>query len=512
MGPPTRPAAATPGAASASGAPQARGAVARLRAWRKRGGSLRWLLGGSYMRVSLAAVVVLELLGLVLLAQGVLYTSRRAHPLVAAELAPVATQLLEADGDPRALAAFIERPISVRDQGPPLSVTVPRPPQGYTIVLDANGAIWFDVRAPSGSPDTEAASSRVGRSARALAQRAMDQGAPRWRQGLTRTMTATPLRTDDGRAVGALLQVSTLQPATPGLLILGFGALAVATLFVVLIGTVFGLYASRPLTRRIERLAAAADAWSDGDFSAAVHDASDDELGRLARRLDRMAGELQELVAARQAVAGGEERARIARELHDSVKQQVFAASMRLGAARSAPAGEANGHLGAAEKLVRQAQQELSDLIHELRPVATHGRPLDVAIRELAEGYVGDGGPELDLHLEPDLPGMPEVGAALYRIAQEALANAVRHAQARHVTVRLRTEGSEVVLRVEDDGRGFLPRASDGRGVGLDSMRERAEALGGRLRVDASPGHGTRVEARLPARGAAPTGAEEGPT
>jgi NarL family two-component system sensor histidine kinase LiaS len=451
------------------------------------------------MRVSLTAVVVLELLGLVLLAQGVLYTSRRAHPSVAAELAPVATQLLEADGDPRALAAFIERPISSR---PPLSVTMPRPPQGYTVVLDAGGAIWFDVRDPSGSPDADAAPTRVGRAARGLAERAIDQGEPRWRQGLTRTMTATPLRTDDGRTVGALLQVSTLQPATPGLLILGFGALAVATLFVVVIGTVFGLYASRPLTRRIERLAAAADAWSDGDFSAAVHDANDDELGRLARRLDRMAGELQELVAARQAVAGGEERARIARELHDSVKQQVFAANMRIGAARSAAPGEADGHLGAAEKLVRQAQQELSDLIHELRPVATHGRPLDVALCELAEGYVGDAGPELDLDLETDLPGRPEVGAALYRIAQEALANAVRHAHARRVFVRLHSDGGEIVLRVEDDGRGFLPRASDGRGVGLDSMRERAEALGGRLRVDASPGRGTRVEARLPTRGA----------
>jgi HAMP domain-containing protein len=255
------------------------------------------------MRVSLTAVVVLELLGLVLLAQGVLYTSRRAHPSVAAELAPIAAHLLEADGDPRALAAFIERPIRVRDEGPPLSVTVPRPPKGYTVVLDAGGAIWFDVRAPSGTAGADDASTRVGRAARALVERAVEQGVPRWSQGLTRTMTATPLRTDDGRTVGALLQVSTLQPATPGLLILGFGALAIATLFVVVIGTVFGLYASRPLTRRIERLAAAADAWSDGDFSAAVHDANDDELGRLARRLDRMAGELQELVAARRGAA-----------------------------------------------------------------------------------------------------------------------------------------------------------------------------------------------------------------
>jgi NarL family two-component system sensor histidine kinase LiaS len=472
------------------------------------------MLGASYMRVTLTAVVVLELLGLVLLAQGVLYTSRRVHPTVAEELAPIASQLLDAGGDPRALEAFIERPVSVRDQGPPLSVTVPRPPSGYTVVTDASGEVWFDIRgfdpeAPAAAPQPTD-DPALGRADRSLLQRALASGEPRSRQGLIRTMTATPLRRDDGRLVGALLQVSTLRPATPGLLVLGFGALAVATLFVVLIGTVFGLSASRPLTRRIEQLGVAADAWSRGDFSRAVHDANDDELGRLARRLDRMAGELRDLVAARQAVAGAQERTRIARDLHDSVKQQVFAASMRLGAARAAPAEQAEAHLGAAERLVHQAQHELSDLIHELRPVAIQGRPLDAAVRELAEGYLGEDGPELELHLEPSLPGMPEVGAALYRIAQEALANAVRHAQARHVEVTLRSAGDEVILAVADDGRGFATGAANARGVGLASMRERAQAVHGTLTVTAAPGRGTRIEARLPTRGSAATTDEGG--
>jgi len=150
-----------------------------------------------------------------------------------------------------------------------------------------------------------------------------------------------------------------------------------------------------------------------------------------------MAGQLRDLVRARQALAGARERTRIARELHDSVKQQVFAASMRLGAARSAPPEQVDVHLASAESLVHQAQQELSDLIHELRPVAVEGRPLDEALRALADGYGGSDGPTLALDLEPGLSGTPEVGTALYRIAQEAISNALRHAGAaqahRHV-------------------------------------------------------------------------------
>src|SRR6056297_585366 len=91
----------------------------------KRLGGLRWMLGASYMRVTLTAVVALELVGLGLLAQGVLLTNRRMHAAVAQQLAPITARLVASDADPNALHAFIERPVSVRDQGPPLSVSVP---------------------------------------------------------------------------------------------------------------------------------------------------------------------------------------------------------------------------------------------------------------------------------------------------------------------------------------------------------------------------------------------------
>lgn len=478
----------------------------RFAARRRNGGGLRWLLGAIYMRVTLAAVIVLEAIGLILLAQGVLYTNGRIHPFVAETLGPVAAELLEANADPRALRAYIERPVSVRETPRPLSVSVPQSPNGYTLVFDAAGEVWFDnrdlgaQRGTSTDPDRESplAAGEPSRRDRALATTVLDSGRAAARRGLIRTTYASPLTSDDGARIGALLQVSTLLPAAPGLVLLGALGLALATLIVVAIGTVFGLYASRPLTRRIDALSVAADAWSRGDFARAVHDPAPDELGRLSRRLDRMARQIGDLVATRQALAGTRERTRLARELHDSVKQQVFAASMLLGAARSAPAEEADRHLASAERLMEDAKQELSDLIHELRPVAIEGRPVDRALRSLGEAYPTSGAPTLHLDLDTDVVASPETSAALYRIAQEAISNAVRHARASELSIRLRDLGTEIVLVIEDDGRGFVSESARGRGIGLTSMTARADEAGGSLAVFTVPGDGTRIEARLP--------------
>ncbi len=211
-----------------------------------------------------------------------------------------------------------------------------------------------------------------------------------------------------------------------------------------------------------------------------------------------MARQIGDLMATRQALAGTRERTRLARELHDSVKQQVFAASMLIGAARSAPAEEAGRHLASAERLVDDAKQELRDLIHELRPVAVEGRPVDQALRSLGEAYPTTGAPTLRLDLDAGVVASPETSATLYRIAQEAISNAVRHARAHELTIRLRDLGAEVVLTIEDDGRGFVTQSAKGRGVGLTSMASRAEESGGSLAILSIPGAGTRIEARLP--------------
>jgi signal transduction histidine kinase len=160
-----------------------------------------------------------------------------------------------------------------------------------------------------------------------------------------------------------------------GLLILGVSSI-VLTVVAGLIGTLFGRVTSRGLVRRLEGLNSAAEAWGQGDFSATVHDASPDEIGQLARRMSLMAEQIQDLLQVRQDLATLEERNRLARDLHDSVKQQVFATTMTLGTAETLWERDpqaARQKVAEALVLSRQAQQELAGLINEMRPVAPDG-------------------------------------------------------------------------------------------------------------------------------------------
>ncbi len=159
-----------------------------------------------------------------------------------------------------------------------------------------------------------------------------------------RAVMAVPIgNLSDSRMLGVLVMIATL-PKTSALVsdslrILGF-SLFVFALFAGVIGLVFGSLASRGLLRRFDRLSAATQMWSRGDFTAYVDDPSGDEFGQLARRLNGMAGQLQSLLDTRLELATVEERKRLARDLHDSAKQQAFAAAAqfdRSTAARRSP-------------------------------------------------------------------------------------------------------------------------------------------------------------------------------
>jgi NarL family two-component system sensor histidine kinase LiaS len=214
-----------------------------------------------------------------------------------------------------------------------------------------------------------------------------------------------------------------------------------------------------------------------------------DDLREAHRQLEAYTAQAQELAAV-------EERNRLARELHDSVKQQAFAASAQLGAARSrleADPAAAAQHLTMAETLLDEVRRELNQLIYELRPVETQGRGLSVTLREWCEGWSRKSGIPLETHIEGEICLSPEGEHAMLRIAQEALANTARHSAAAHVSVRLEGRPAGARLSVCDDGRGFDP-ALHPSGIGLRSMRERAERLpGGALEVVSAPGEGTRV-------------------
>src|SRR5262249_41220198 len=144
-------------------------------------------------------------------------------------------------------------------------------------------------------------------------------------------------------------------------------------LLATVLGTLTGVLISRNLTRRLRHITQAADAWSRGELAVVVSDPERDEVGQLARDLNRMAAQIQALLVTRNELAVVEERNRLARELHDSVKQQVFAAALLMRAARTLvgrdPATAAQ-HLAEAEALAGQAQEELVALIRALRPAA----------------------------------------------------------------------------------------------------------------------------------------------
>ena len=314
-------------------------------------------------------------------------------------------------------------------------------------------------------------------------------------------LAITPIVGQEGNVQGALI----MKIVRPDIfqLVSAFLQLIVVTVVIVttiaaIAGMVFGYLTARGLTRRLKGLTTAADRWGRGDFSALAHDASEDELGHVARQFNRMAEQLQNLLQARQKLATLEERNRLARDLHDSVKQQIFAVAMQIGATKVLLKRDVNAaevRLNEAQKLVNQAQQELTSLIRELRPVALEGKGLVAALRELATQWTQQTDIVANLRAEGKqaLPLTLEEG--LFRVAQEALANVARHSKATLVQIILTTTSDTVTLSVADNGQGFDTARSEHPGVGLLSMQERMRALGGDVEVESTPGKGTRITA-----------------
>jgi two-component system sensor histidine kinase UhpB len=192
-----------------------------------------------------------------------------------------------------------------------------------------------------------------------------------------------------------------------------------------------------------------------------------------------------------------EERRRLARDLHDEVNQALTAILLRLEAASHAAPPELEDELGELKRLVNQAMEELLQLARQLRPTALDDHGLLPALATHVRRFASQTGIQADLqtHGEPDLA--PDQEIAVYRVAQEALANVARHSNASQVRVDLDTAGSALELRVRDDGKGFdsLRRR---KGLGLDGMAERARLVGGELTIESRPGGGTELVMRVP--------------
>lgn len=292
---------------------------------------------------------------------------------------------------------------------------------------------------------------------------------------------------------------------------------------------------ARSITEPLAQLATAASHIAAGEIARPVPYVGADEVGRLGRALEKMRealhaafdevhranASLEARVDARtteirdlyeklrerdewrrrilQRVIGAQEdeRRRIARELHDDATQSLVALVMALDAAPGGAPKEAR-------QLATHALDGLRDAMFDLRPAALDDLGLSAAIRGHAQRFLEARGVAVRCEIEElavRLP--PETESAVFRIAQEAMANVLRHSRADSVLIQMGPEHGMLRLEIEDDGEGFDPASiekpgPDGRGLGLLGLRERAELLGGRATIQSSPGAGTRVLVEVP--------------
>jgi len=292
---------------------------------------------------------------------------------------------------------------------------------------------------------------------------------------------------------------------------------ALVTIGAALAGLVLGAWASRHLTRRLERALEISRAWLRGNLSLRIADPTSDELGLLAGQLDLLAKHLEQdeqdldelrernarLTDQVRALAVVEERNRLARELHDSVKQHLFSLAMtasgirtRFEAQKDTPS-DLIEMVHEVETTAQAAQHEMTRLIKDLKPSSLQNQGLAEALNDYT--LLLGAREHLLIYLEVQgndalLP--PSIAESLYRVAQEALHNVARHPRATRVDVHLRCIPELVALTIRDNGVGFDTGQSH-RGLGLANMQERLMDVSGRLTVESQTGTGTTVVAEV---------------
>ena len=235
------------------------------------------------------------------------------------------------------------------------------------------------------------------------------------------------------------------------------------------------------------------EAWTERARFISLSDDSRTSTQRLRSRYEQQIRE----------AAGQEERNRLARDLHDSIKQQIFVIQTAAATAQARfdqdPAG-ARVALDQVRSSAREAIAEMEAMLDQLRAAPLENAGLVEALKKQCEALGFRTGARVDFSLGTLPPAealAPGAQQALFRVAQEALANVGRHARAANVLVSLGSADGDLELKIQDDGAGFDPNQSP-RGMGIANMRERADEFGGRFAVESQPGGGTSVTLSIP--------------
>ena len=265
---------------------------------------------------------------------------------------------------------------------------------------------------------------------------------------------------------------------------------------------------SRSIAVPLRRLAAATLDLAGGDLKKRVPVTSRDEIGQLSHSFNVMAARLEDHERRVQSLAVLEERERLAREMHDGLAQSLGYLLLKVRALGELIPSPCPPRVGAAlaeaEKIAAEAFREVRQSLFGLRTMVTRSLGLVPTLAEYLHDFSEQSGVAVDLRLGDEAPIRlsPDREVQLIRIIQEALINVRKHAEAQRASVSLTEVPEGLEVTIADDGCGFDPVEVQARGrgsFGLQTMEERAAAVGGAFRVESAPGNGTRVVVRLPA-------------
>ncbi|MBB5887194.1 sensor histidine kinase [Lactovum miscens] len=225
------------------------------------------------------------------------------------------------------------------------------------------------------------------------------------------------------------------------------------------------------------------------------------EVAQVAKHIRDLTGEIQRLSnpsTEMRAEIIEEERKRISRELHDSVSQELFAATMILSSVEgSTDLKSIQSQTLLSLKILHEAQNEMRALLLHLRPIELDGKSLSIGLTGLINELTAKISANINYRLD-DVHSSPTIEDNLFRMAQEVLSNTLRHAHAENIDISLRENLRNIILTIADDGIGFDQTEKRATSYGLSNLKERALLLGGHCDINTAPNHGTKVEIRVP--------------
>lgn len=255
-----------------------------------------------------------------------------------------------------------------------------------------------------------------------------------------------------------------------------------------------GLFAARPITRRLSHIAEVTSSWSEGKLDTKIIECGNDELSTHSRNLNIMAEQLKDYLNLRTRNSIKEERARMAVQLHDTVKQNLFALALQIKAIESKAGTVVVNHLAEAKQIIKECQIGLENVISELR--ISYPPVIDIAheLESIKSEYLNRYNLKIELLLRVNNAIQSEILNEVLLIIRESLNNAVRHGKAHEAIITLTLEQDKKRVTIYDNGIGF-DTTKNSVGMGLTTMSRRARKLNnGSLIINSIPQQGTSIE------------------